>query len=299
MKINQRGLISLFIAFSFIISAFSGIILYFAPPGRIAYWNNWTFLGLTKTDWTNLHIIFCFLFVVGVLFHLYLNWKVFWGYIYSKVKKTINLKVELVLVSLIILISFFGSLKLFPPYKYLIDLSDYLKKSWVKSRDYEPPFGHAELFTFREFTQKMGIPLQEAVNLLKERGIKVDSVEETLLIIAQKNKISPGEIYRTIKPLEKKDFSEIIISEKLREYQTWTREMVLREFEGSGLGMKTLYELCQEFKLEPNYVRYKLEKKGYDVKLEETLKEVAQRYRLRPIEMLVLILEGEKKEVRK
>lgn len=145
----------------------------------------------------------------------------------------------------------------------------------------------------------MGIPLQEAVNLLKERGIKVDSVEETLLIIAQKNKISPGEIYRTIKPLEKKDFSEIIISEKLREYQTWTREMVLREFEGSGLGMKTLYELCQEFKLEPNYVRYKLEKKGYDVKLEETLKEVAQRYRLRPIEMLVLILEGEKKEVRK
>lgn len=298
MKINQRGLVSLFTAFSFVVSAFSGIVLYITPPGRIAYWNNWTFLGLTKTDWTNLHIVFCFLFVLGVSFHLYLNWKVFWGYIYSRAKKTLNLKVELLLVSVFLLVSFVGSLKLYPPYKYLITLSDHLKGSWFKGKEYEPPFGHAELLTLREFTQKMKIPLEEAINLLREQGIQVDSAEETLVAIAKKNKISPGEIYRVIKPLEKRESREVLAREKTRETQAWTREAILREFEGAGLGMKTIKELSQELGLEPDYVKGKLEKKGYKVSHEETLREVAQKHKMRPIEVLVLILEGEPRKDR-
>ncbi len=67
-KFNFRGFVSLFTAFSFLFVFISGIVLYFTPQGRIAYWINWKFLGLTKTDWTNMHIVFCIFFMTAAFF---------------------------------------------------------------------------------------------------------------------------------------------------------------------------------------------------------------------------------------
>lgn len=48
---HTRGFISLLTFASFILMSVTGIVLYTAPQGRIAYWVAWTFWGLEKPQW--------------------------------------------------------------------------------------------------------------------------------------------------------------------------------------------------------------------------------------------------------
>ena len=51
------------------------MILYIVPQGRVAYWADWKFWGLTKTDWGNIHINLGLLFLIALFIHIYYNWK--------------------------------------------------------------------------------------------------------------------------------------------------------------------------------------------------------------------------------
>ncbi|GAQ95786.1 hypothetical protein TAGGR_3262 [Thermodesulfovibrio aggregans] len=302
-KFNFRGFVSLFTAFSFLFVFISGIVLYFTPQGRIAYWINWKFLGLTKTDWTNMHIVFCIFFMTAAFFHIYYNWNVLLNYIYSKVKKAFNLKKELAIVSIIVILSFIGSLKPFPPFSFIIDLSEYLKQSWVKSPDYEPPFGHAELLSLEEFSKRRNIDLEQAVLALKQRDIKFQSTKESLGLIAKKNGLSPLEIYEILKPLEGKqnqiDRKSDYQTEQKIVHQTessrWTKDEIIREFEGKGLGKKTLKQICEENRLDIKTAIHKLKNKGIEAREGETLRQIADRNNTSPIEVLIEILVNENK----
>lgn len=302
---NFRGFISLFTAFSFIFVFLSGIVLYFTPQGRIAYWINWKFLGLTKTDWTNLHIIFCIIFMITAFFHIYYNWNVLLNYVYSKAKKAMNLKKELAIVIVFVMLSFFGSLKPFPPFSLLLDFSDYLKSAWIKSPDYEPPFGHAELLSLEEFSKKRNIDLQQAMLALGQKSIKFQSTKESLGLIAKNNGLSPLQIYEILKPLEGKTSqvetkpSETMINQKPAEQTKntkWTRDEVIREFEGKGLGKKTLKQVCEENRLDIQLAITKLKNKGITAKEKDTLREIADKNSTSPIEILIEILIDEKKK---
>ncbi|MEJ5166449.1 MAG: DUF4405 domain-containing protein, partial [Thermoanaerobaculia bacterium] len=74
-KFKVRRFFVLLIFFSFLLMTISGLVLYFTPQGRVAYWVEWKFLGLTKDDWTNLHTVSWFLFLISSIFHIYYNWK--------------------------------------------------------------------------------------------------------------------------------------------------------------------------------------------------------------------------------
>jgi hypothetical protein len=50
-------------------------MLYIEPHGRVAYWTKWSFLGLEKDQWGNIHIFSGLLFLVAGGFHLYYNLK--------------------------------------------------------------------------------------------------------------------------------------------------------------------------------------------------------------------------------
>lgn len=274
-----RSFISLLTLLSFLVMLLSGIILYIAPQGRIAYWTFWKFFGLTKTDWTNLHLLSSTLFLVSALFHLYFNWSVLTSYLIDRVKRGLRLRKELSLAVLVVLAFIISAIYQLPPLKYLIVLSDYAKKSWVKSPDYEPPFGHAESLSFKAFAKKMKIDLKAALEELKSRGIEVKSDNQTLEEIARLNKTTPLEIYRLIKKFEKKE-----------EIRAWTPELVEEKFAGSGLGRKTLKEVCQELNLDLETAKKKLLSRNIQMKEEESLREVADRYGTRPIEILKIIL---------
>lgn len=305
--INPRGFVSLLTAFSFLFAFVSGIILYFTPQGRVAYWINWKFLGLTKTDWTNMHIIFCIVFMITAFFHIYYNWNVLINYIYSKVKKAMNLKKELAVVTLLVLLSFIGSLSPFPPFSLLLDLSDYLKSSWIKSPDYEPPFGHAELLSLEEFAKRRSIALYKALETLKAKNIKVTSTKESLGVIAKNNKVSPKDIYEILKPLEgtltqtqPQTLEVAQVSKPSKEVKSSksTRDEIIREFEGKGIGRKTLKQICEENGVDVARALNKLKNKGINASERDTLRQIAEKNNTSPIEVLIEVLVDENKSQR-
>jgi hypothetical protein len=281
-KFQTRGFVSLLTFFGFIVMSVTGIILYLTPQGRIAYWTDWKLFGLTKVDWGNIHILSCFLFLIVGSFHLYYNWKPLTHYFTEKASKGLKLKRELVISSLIILFIIVGAIYQIQPLKSVIALNDFIKDSWIVSREYEPPFGHAEELSLKTFAKKMKIDLEKALPELKEKGIKVEDEKDSLQKIARMNKTSPMQLYVIIKKFEEKP--EIVKKD------AYTPEMIEEQFSGTGLGRKLFSEVCQEIGVDMNQAKEKLKEKGIVVKEDETFRKIAERYEMNPIDILKILL---------
>ena len=169
----MRGLTSLMTVTGFVIMSISGVIAYIVPHGRIAYWTDWHFLGLTKTNWNDIHILSGLLFLIAGGFHIYLNWKPLTNYFVSRTKDGLHLKKEIIVCLVVGIWFVISSILRLPPLSYVLDLNEYVKASWVVSKEYEPPFGHAELLSLKALCSKLRIPVAEAHNELKKHGVKI------------------------------------------------------------------------------------------------------------------------------
>jgi hypothetical protein len=58
-----RSLIAFLVTWAFGVLTATGIVLYIVPQGRIAYWTLWSFLGLNKEQWGDVHIMFGGIFI--------------------------------------------------------------------------------------------------------------------------------------------------------------------------------------------------------------------------------------------
>ena len=279
---HMRGFISLLSLGSFIVMTLNGIVLYFAPQGRIAYWVDWRFLALTRDDWSNMHVVSSILFAVAGAIHLVYNWTPIVHYISKKISGVRKLRKELVLATALSLFVIFGPVYKVPPLNYVIDLGSYLKELWIVSRDYEPPFGHAEQISLKSFAKKMTIDFDKAMAELEDKGIKITSSEESLDRIAKANDTSPMKLYALIKK-----FEEAPAVEKKTSY---TPEMVEEQFTGKGVGRKTLAEICQEIGVDINQAKANLGKNNVEMKDDETMKEAADRRKVNPIDLLKVML---------
>ncbi len=179
-----RGFLSLIMFFSFIFMTITGIVLYFAPQGRIAYWTFWKFFGISREIWINLHTVSWFLFLVVAIFHIIYNWKPIKKYFTIKSKKYLSYKKEFIFASLLSLFVILSGFLSIPPFGFLIDLSDKLKNIWVLNKDYEPPFGHAEELSLKAFVNRLNIDLKSAIEEIKRNNLKFESEKETLKDIA-------------------------------------------------------------------------------------------------------------------
>jgi len=188
--LSIRKFVSLNLFFILILLILTGIVLYIMPPGRIAYWTRWTFLGLDKEAWDNLHITFGFLFIIFGLWHVYLNWNLLWRYLQST-----NLIIFTTLFNLFFIVA---SIKNWPPVNWIVNLEEKIKNSWKVSK-FKAPYPHAELLPLDHFAIRLGLSPQEAVNILERNGIKVDSPNETLKEISKRNNIPPYKIYELLK----------------------------------------------------------------------------------------------------
>jgi hypothetical protein len=92
---NLRGQTSLLTLAGFLIMAVTGLVLYVVPQGRIAYWTNWTFLNLTKSNWGDVHILSSILFIIAGAFHIYFNWKPLMNYLRDRTRGGMKLKKEI------------------------------------------------------------------------------------------------------------------------------------------------------------------------------------------------------------
>jgi hypothetical protein len=284
-KIHKRGLTSFFTLFGFLIMSITGLVLYVVPAGRIAFWTDWELLGMSKTQWGNIHILSSILFIVAGAFHIYFNWKPLINYFKSRAAKTVKLKRELAISGLISILITVSAIFSIPPLSYLLDFNEFIKETWIIEDDYEPPFGHAELLTLNTFTKKMDIDTDQAKAELKEKGIRFESGEETLEDIAKNNNTSPMNIYLLIKKFEP--------TPQPKKLKSYTPETVELEFSGTNLGNKSLSAICENLGLDSPIVLDRLESLGIEATTDETLKKIAEKHNTAPIELLkAIIIEG-------
>ena len=87
----------------------------------------------------------------------------------------------------------FGTLYTVVPFSSFLDFGEEMKESWVEKSE-EPPYGHAEESTLKDFSQKTGNGLEQLLKVLKENGIDA-SQTDTLGSIATAQRKTPGEIF--------------------------------------------------------------------------------------------------------
>ena len=318
----NRVLISLVTALSFLTMSLSGIAAFIVPQGRVAFWTNWTFLGLSKTQWGNIHITTSVLFLVAGIWHTWYNWAALMQYLQGIPGRVAASWRDLGIAFLVTAFFTAGAVTKTPPLNYILNFNNWVKESWIKTPADDPPFGHAELLSLKGFCKKMYIDTGEALRELRQAGLNVKDENSTVEEIARGNKLTPANVYQLIKKLERPDTTELVavmpvpaavVAQSLPSGTAvakskpapppaaketapplcYTGDMVVERFEGKGIGRKSLAVICQELHLDCAKIQQKLNAKQVTIKDGETLKDAATRQGMLPIELLKTILVGE------
>jgi hypothetical protein len=290
-RFSGRAFISLNTTISFIVLIVSSVVLYIIPPGRDAYWTNWSLWGLDKDQWGALHTVGGLAFVIFGIIHLIpYNWKVFWNYIISKIRKNLNKKAELaaavVLNILIVLVCVFNWF----PSSVIMNWSFSLKNGWVSTAQ-RAPYGHAEGETLEVLSGRLDFDLAAALRIFEGRGLKVDPAK-TVLLNATENKMTPAEFFEVLSPL-------LPAGAAVAGGRGGGRGMAAAEGteakagiplqEGGGWGRKTVKMICEELGIDPAAAIAKLKAKGIEAKPESGLRELGAKVGLTPIQVAEII----------
>lgn len=270
-----RRFISLCIGFSFLMMSYTGVVLFLAPKGRIANWTNWELLGLDKTQYTHLHVTFMVLFIIGMIFHVYLNWSALLNYLKNQSRAFSLFTKEFLLAFGFNLFFLLGTLYYWTPFEQFLDFQDEIKASWEKKVD-KAPYGHAELSTLEEFAQKTGRTTSSIISGLTTHNLHGIAPQKTIADIAKENGKSPAQIFE-------------IMNAK-------PQTPMLNE--GGGYGKLTLKEASIQQAFELEKALHVIQQKGFTATETSTIKEVADALHVKPIELLELLKTSTIKEVK-
>ena len=281
-KQSTRSLIAFIVTWAFGILTVTGLVLYIVPQGRVAFWTHWSLLGLSKEQWGDVHMMFGGLFIVAGIIHLYFNWKPFKKFLAERVKGRMQVKQEFVIAMVFSVVIVVMSVFHIPPVSWVFDLNETLKDSWVTSPELEPPFGHAEEVSLAGISRRMGLDLEQSVVALKRKGYRFSGPQDSLDKIANDNATTPMAVYEVIRQYEMQPEPVPLTGMTLEEVED--------RFAGTGLGRKTLVEVCDKVDLAVTSCMERLVTKGYQVGAQDKLKEVAERYEINPIDILKMLL---------
>ena len=130
MKFQTRGFTSLLLTLSFLVATVSGVVLYLTPRCRTANWTDWSILGLSKHDWSAVHINTCLLLLIVAAVHLFLNWAVFRSYVKKTVGRGRQLKQETLLAVLFTVLITAGAYFDIPPFSTVAASRWRIKAYW-------------------------------------------------------------------------------------------------------------------------------------------------------------------------
>ncbi|WP_051906883.1 DUF4405 domain-containing protein [Sulfurospirillum sp. SCADC] len=223
---SLRRFISLCISFSFLIMSYTGIMLFIAPKGRVARSMNWEFLGLEKSEFTNLHVTFMVLFLVGMLFHIYLNWGSLLNYLKNRAKSFSLLTKEFLIALGLNLFFIVGTLYYWAPFEQFLDFQEEVKASWetngapiakendksptqnnnpinVKSQSLNEGGGYGQL-TLKNASVQHTFALEKALEHIREKGFNATE-NSTLKEIADALHVKPIELLELLKTSTQKE----------------------------------------------------------------------------------------------
>lgn len=269
---NWRSFLSVYMGFSFLIMTVTGIILYIAPPGRVAHWSNWTLAGLLKEEWQAIHTIFTFIFIAAGVLHIIFNWKPLLSYLRKKAEDNSKIKKETVMAALFSLLILVGTLFAIPPFGTVMDVGEYFTESW-STEEVEPPVPHAERMTIEEFAATIKMEKEEFIAVLKRSGLVVKEYSTTIQELADQYSIAPSKIFAIVKsPNSEKSESSL---PKM----------------GSGFGRKMLSEVLNDYNLSWDNGIELLGKKNIVVESDCKIKDLAEENNVTPIEVVKILVE--------
>ncbi len=281
-KHPARSLTAFLVTWSFLILTISGVVLYIVPQGRIAYWVHWGLWGLEKEDWGHVHMMFGGLFIVTGILHLYFNWKPFKKYLAERISGQYRVSRELAISLLLSILILAGSIWEVPPVSWVFDLNKTVKDAWVTGPDLEPPFGHAEEISLAGIARRMNLDLPKAEQALLDAGFKVADRGDSLDRIARDNDTTPMAIYGVIRRFPLKQ-------EATAPLKPLTAEELEAKFAGTGLGRKGVNEVAAAAGIAPAQARARLLQAGVQYGADETLRDIAERQGVSPIDLLKIM----------
>lgn len=267
-RFHWRAFVTLYVTLSFVLLAASGIVLYVAPPGRVANWSRWTLGGLDRHGWQAVHTVFALLFVLAGAFHVWFNWRTLWFYLRSKLVIGLLAKRELALATAAVVAVAGLTLADLPPFGSIVDLGDRAKESWSVAGG-EPPVPHAELLTLERLAATTQMPLDRVLANLDGAGVKGAQPGTTVAALASANGLTPQELWVRLKGRER------------------PKEIPA----GGGYGSKTVGEVCTQLGVPVEEGLSRLRAKGIEASEGTPMKDLAGRHGRRPHD-LVEILAG-------
>ena len=267
-RFHWRAFVTLYVTLSFLLLAVSGIVLYVAPPGRVANWSRWTLGALDRHGWQSVHTVVALVFVLAGALHLWFNWRTFWFYLRSKLAQGLLAKRELALATAAVVAVAGLTLADLPPFGSVMDLGDRAKASW-SSGGGEPPVPHAELLTLERLAATTQIPLDRVLSNLEAAGVKGGQPQVTIAALASTNRRTPQEVWEKLKGREK------------------PKEIPA----GGGYGSKTVGEVCAQLDIPIDGGLARLRAKGIEASASSPMKDLAASHGRSPHD-LVEILAG-------
>lgn len=265
---------------SAIILVINSLVLYVVPEGRVAYWANWTFGGLSKSQWGEQHTTVGFLFIVASVFHIYYNWKPIVAYMKNKARQ-VKIFTGPFNIALVLTLTFVvGTYYRIPPMSIILDISDHFKVSASKKYG-EPPYGHAELSSLKMLTSKENLDLQTSLTLLQSNGITFTSEKQTIKDIARQNNTTPQHIYLIIKAAS--------LTPEINKDLTGPAGFI--NAPKTGWGRRKIGDICEEYQLNLEQIISGLAAKGIEADRGDSLKQVAEANGISPLQVYEMMVE--------
>ena len=259
-SVTWRVFVSFGLTATFLAMLLSGIVLFTAPPGRVANWTGWRVFGLQRSQWHDQHVVFALLFTVLSLFHLLLfNWKTFLAYLKSHTAQGLQHIPELLLALVLTIITAVGTHTRIQPFVTFLDVGRKLADSW-DAVDKRPPVPHAEKMTLEELSNlpQVGLTADTMLERLKSAGIMVSDPKETLQHIAAANGKEVMDIYAIMTSSMRK-------GKKLSEAE-WS--------------MHTLAEVAEGQEVSATALQMALNQQGIKSQTDDRLADIAKRNRM-------------------
>ncbi len=280
-RFHYRAFTSYLLTWCFLILLLSGVVLFIAPPGRIANWTDWTLGGLSKGQWTGIHTLTAIVFLTAGFFHLLkFNWKLFWNYLTNRLPRATRMPWELTVSLLVMLLLLSGTMAQWPPFQGILNLGEAAKNSWETPRD-APPIPHMELLSVREVAQKLSLTEEKALETLRQAGLNASGPDQKWKDLAAASGKSPADLY-------------LLLQSKTGIPNSTTAHAPAAASSGghavgSGLGQKTIAEVAREIGLTTNQTLAILKAQGMEADPQETVRTLADRVGKRPFEIVEIL----------
>lgn len=270
-----RKITSLTALLSFAVTTLTSVILYIVPEGRVAYWADWHLLGMTKSQWGDVHTTVGTLFLAALLLHIWLNWKPLMNYMKNRMRELVVMTAPMIVSFILVFLVFAGTLIGLPPMSTLLDYGAQIKEQATETYG-NPPYGHAETSPLKKFCGFLGLDVNMAVTALYEAGFD-SSINGNSLIkdIARSRGVSPQHVYDIIRAKQGGDPFSMMPAQP-----------------PEGTGKLTVTAVCKTYGLEPEEVLARLKGAGVDAVPESSFKGLAEEYDMSPRD-IYLIVKGE------